>query len=263
MKSKIRLQLIEGFSLTLTTILLIMSCQQGGFQLQSTSLSQNGVEGPNPLDQMPSDQEQNSPLETWNKAKMEIPGSVDGGTYDGHLAIELNPESQTINVIVPLPPIFFIPSQLPSPQLPDIKLSLRREKGLVFLVATIPLRYLVKGAQLAEFGKLPNGDPVPYMPAGETRGFSIHFAERPNYRLHFYFVATAVGVFVETPEWKFPEEIGQVLPYIGFPIKNESKTRVVGYLALVPNRGNFASGVFVSSRIPIQLARELDKILRY
>jgi hypothetical protein len=103
---------------------------------------------------------------------------------------------------------------------------------------------------------------MPFMPSGESRGFAINFPQKPKYRLHLYFVANAVGVFIETPDWKLPEELS-LIPTIGFPVRNLRQTQINGYFAIVPNKGNYSSGLFVASRIPRELAFQLDQILRY
>jgi hypothetical protein len=200
----------------------------------------------------------------WQKAQEEIDGQISGGTYDGSSAVEIIPEKQSIALILPLPPIFLAPlAQIQIPQLPGVNIKYRNKPDGGFEMAIIiPLKYIIRGASLAPYGKLPNGDIVPFMPSGESRGFAVDFPQKPKYRLHFYFVANAVGAFIETPDWRLPEEFS-LIPTIGFPVRNPSQTQINGYFAVVPNKGNFSSGLFVSSRIPRKLAFQLDQILRY
>jgi len=127
---------------------------------------------------------------------------------------------------------------------------------------TIPLKYLLKGAALGNFTQLPNGDPIPFMPAGEMTGVEVDFPQNSKYRLHLYLAVSAAAVFIETPDWSFPPEVA-LLGTIGFPVKNVSKTQINGYFAIVPNKGTFASGVYVASRLPTDVAILLDDLVRF
>jgi len=206
---------------------------------------------------------QNSEL-IWEKAIDEINGQISGGAYDGNIAIEVLPTRQSIALILPLPPIFLAPlTPIQVSQLPGITVEYRQKsEGGYDIAVIIPVQHIIRGGALSTYSRLPNGDPVPFMPSGESRGFAIEFPQKQTYRLHFYFVANAVAVFVETPDWKLPDELS-LIPTIGFPIKNRTQTQINGYFAIIPNKGNFSSGLFVSSRIPRELAFQLDQILRY
>lgn len=205
-----------------------------------------------------------SPEQVWQKAQDEVEGQISGGSYDGQLVVEIDRARQAVILWIPLPPIFLAPLQSPRIDgMPGVTLEYRTDgSGQTRMAAVIPIQYIIKGGNLAPYGFLPNGDAVPFMPSGESRGFAIQFPEKPKYRVHFYFVANAIAVFVETPDWKLPDELS-LIPTIGFPIKNRTQTQVNGYFAIIPNKGVHSSGVFVSSRIPRELAFQLDQILRY
>lgn len=247
--------------LALTLMATLMSCSAGfQSQLSSTELQPGDSTNPGLSDGLNTPDTQ----ELWSKAQDEINGQVSGGAYDGNTVVEILPDRQSIALVVPLPPIFLAPLvPIEVPQLPGVEVEYRQNgDGTYNLVVIVPIRYVIRGSSLAPYGRLPNGDAIPFMPSGESRGFAVAFAQQPKYRVHFYFVANAVGVFIETPDWKLPDELS-AMPTIGFPVRNRNQTQINGYFAIVPNKANHASGLFVSSRIPRELAFELDQILRY
>ena len=238
--------------------LSLFSCH-GGFQDQSLETTLLGNEGGLAQPSLPTRPSVSEWLQH-NKPLMD--GHVEGGQYDQKLVVEVLPEQQAIALILPLPPGFYQGQFLPSP-LPGVEIVSPGSFKQTELKIIIPIRYLLRESKLGLYQKLPNGDPLPGMPAGETRGFSLSMREQSNHRIHVYFVASAVGVFVETPNLRYPEEIKSFLPSLNFPIRNTNRNQILGYLALVPDKNTYASGVFVSSRLPPKLAYELDQILRY
>lgn len=201
---------------------------------------------------------------SWNDLQSSVNGSVSGSAYDGQMVIQIDPENQALILVLPLPSIFLlnVPSMM-IPQLPGAALfPMTQPDGSSSMAVRIPLKYLIRGAQLSNYNTLPNGDPLPFMPVGENRGFAISFPQNPKYRLHLYISANAAAVFVETPDFKLPEQ-WIILPSLGFRIKNRDKTADVGYFAIVANRGQHSSGVYVSSRLPTEAAILIDELLRY
>lgn len=201
---------------------------------------------------------------TWDDVRRKTDGAVDGWKYDGQFVIQVDAPNQALILVLPLPPIFLLPViAMPLPQLPGASIfPLTQPDGTSSMAVRIPLKYLVKGAQLNNYNSLPNGDPLPFMPAGENRGFAIAFPQNPKYRLHLYMTANAAAVFVETPDFNLPEQ-WIILPNLGFPVKNQDKTQIVGYMAIVANRGTHSSGVYVASRIPRDVAILIDELIRY
>lgn len=198
----------------------------------------------------------------WESLSQDVTGYVSGGSYDGQLLVEIDPLRQAILLRLPLPPIFLAPLVTKELSLSGLKMEYQKTDNQYQLVLVVPIQYLIKGAQLDRYGLLPNGDPIPFIPSGEARGFAVNFAAQSKYRLHLYFVANAVAAFVETPDWILPEELS-FLPTLGFPIYNQARSKTNGYFAIVPNKGVHASGVYIASRLPRELAAQLDQILRY
>jgi hypothetical protein len=210
----------------------------------------------------------------WSRAEIELQGLVSGGTYDGTTVMEVLPERQSLALILPLPPIFLAPLQtLHVPMLPGLSIEyfkkisshLSIEKETTHIALIVPFKYLVNGGHLASLSphtRLPNGSPIPFLPSGESRGFVVQLPQKSSYKVHFYFVANAMAVFVETPDWRLPEELS-LIPTIGFPVRNKNQTQINGYFGIVPNKNQFSSGLFLSTRIPKDLAFQIDQILKY
>ena len=181
--------------------------------------------------------------------------------------IQILPDQQAIELLMPLPASFNLPFQIanmPVPQLPGVSIQqIVNSDGSTSIGVIVPLKYLIKGTTLSPYGALPNGDPIPFIPAGEAHGFAIDLPQNAHYRLHIYFTAGAAAAFVETPDLKIPDQYSGFIPTIGFPVKNQAKTAIVGYLAFVPNRLTYSSGIYVASKIPNDVAILIDNLLRY
>lgn len=200
----------------------------------------------------------------WDDVQRKVDGAVDGWKYNGQVVIQIDSVNQAIVLVMPLPPIFLMPvTTMAIPELPGAALfPLTQPDGTTAMAVRIPLKYLIKGASLSNYNSLPNGDPLPFMPVGENRGFAISFPQNPRYRLHTYISANAAAVFIETPDFNLPEQ-WIILPSLGFPVKNQDKTKIVGYFAVVANRGVHSSGVYVAGRLPNEVAILIDELLRY
>ncbi len=200
----------------------------------------------------------------WGEVARAIDGEVEGGTNSGALVIQVDKARQSLVLQLPLPPIFNLAiSAMAIPELPGASVEMVvQSDGSRVASVVIPLKYVIKGAMFSDYGKLPNGDAIPYIPAGEAKGFAISFPQRPKYRMHIYLAVNAAAVFVETPEWNLPDQFASV-PTIGFPVKNHNKTQINGYFAVVPNRSEFSGGVYVASRIPPKLAIMIDELVRF
>jgi hypothetical protein len=252
-------QIFKGLIImTLTTTL--MACGKGFNAATESSDSNSGLG-------TVTDPTTGSPVSSekaWSDVSSGVNGRVEGGSNDGSLVIQIDKARQALVLILPLPPIFLLSvSGAPIPELPGASFEMiPQADGSNAMGIVIPLKYVIKGGQFADYGRLPNGDPIPFIPVGEAHGFAISFPQKPSYRLHLYLAVNAAAVFIETPDWKLPDEFSMI-PTIGFPVKNQDKTRINGYFAIVPNRGNYSSGVYVASRIPSHLAVMIDELLRF
>lgn len=242
--------------MTATLALSLAACS-GSFksteQLSSNPNNQNNGQGATP----PIDNTQ-----TWDKVTQEVNSKADGGFYDGRTMIRIDKTRQSIILTLPLPDMFFLSlsavslSQMPGASVEEVD-NADGSKSWAFV---IPLHYIIKGAAFSNFNTLPNGDTLPYLPAGEISGFAIQFPEKPNYRIYLYIAVNAAAVFIETPDWEIPPEFS-FLP--GVPVKNEAKTRTIGYFKLIPNKSTYASGVYLAARLPSDLARTINDLIQY
>lgn len=212
--------------------------------------------------------EQTTPDQTtnpWSSVSTGVNGKVDGSAFNGQLLIQVDSANQALIFYLPIPieGLIGLPvTAIEIPQLPGVTVfQVVKPDGSSQLAIRVPLKYMLRGAELVAYNALPNGDPLPFMPAGENRGFAITLPGNQDLRLHFYLAANAAAVFIELPQLVLPEPWARLS--IGFPIRNADKTQVVGYFQFVPNKSTFASGVYIAGRIPTQLATVIDNLIRY
>ncbi len=200
---------------------------------------------------------------SWESIKGAVDGKVEGSGFDGQPIIQVDEANESLVFLLPIPfPTLLIPvTSFNIPQLPGaLVYQVTDINGGTSIAVRIPLKYMIKGANLAPYNTLPNGDPLVRMPAGENRGFVIAFPETPDIKLNLYLATNAAAAFLEIPALKLPDEWLRLT--LGFPIKNRTGTQEVGYLALVPNKGTSNAGVYVASRLPTSLAISMDELLR-
>lgn len=187
----------------------------------------------------------------------------------GTFVVKIDKARQGIELIIPLPGAnFLLPLPvvaMPIPSLPGAVVEqVTQANGAPALGILIPLKYLMKNSSFGDYGTLPNGSPVPFLPFGKVHGFALTFPQNIKYKLHLYMAVNGAAVFIETPDWNLPGSINGIpLPTIGFPIYNKAKTQQVAYLAVVPKVGVYSSGLYVASRIPDQMARMIDDLIRF
>lgn len=205
------------------------------------------------------------PTKTWSQVSQAVNGTVDGSMLSGQLLIQVDSVNQALIFYLPIPisPDFMLPiTSIDIPQLPGTTVyAVVQPDGSTQIAVKVPLKYIVQGSQLTSYNTLPNGDPLPFMPAGENHGFALQLPQMPNMRLNFYFTANAAAVFIELPTIVLQDPWTSLK--LGFPIRNADKTEVVGYFAFVPNKANFATGVYIAGRLPTEIAVAIDNLLRY
>ena len=104
--------------------------------------------------------------------------------------------------------------------------------------------------------KLPSGDDLPYVPAGELPGFAVQFPQMPDYRIHLYIGVNVAAVFAELPN------VGLPIGFL-FPVKNLAKTKVIGAIGYVMPKATFAGGMYLATQLPADLARLIDDLIRW
>lgn len=195
---------------------------------------------------------------SWDQVSLE--GKADGGMHDGALLFFIDKANQALVIQLPLPVIMFpFLSNAVIPDMPDAKVTvITNPNGNKVLGVSVPLKYIVKGAEFVEPQRLPNGDPLPGVPAGELPGFAIQFPSNPDYQLHLYIGVNVAIVFVTLPNFNIPFYL---LPEI--PIYNKAKTKKVGTLKYIAPKGMYDGGLYLAAQLPADLARVIDDLIRW
>jgi hypothetical protein len=121
----------------------------------------------------------------------------------------------------------------------------------------IPLRLLVRGASFTSYNRLPNGDPLPFLPSGEKKGFAVALPTGNRQVIHLYFGVTTFAFFVEVPG------LNGIPVFFGFPIVNQQGTRQTGFFSLIAAKNGNNAGVYVATRIPNELAILIDELVKF
>lgn len=247
-----------------SAFLFVAACNKGIHLNESGMLSDNttfdtgtGGSGVDPGNEPPSS--------GWQLVRAAAEGKSAGSSFDEQLLLQIDTVNQALIFLVPVPfPSLLIPvTEFEVSQLPGVKVFQVTDSatGNTSIAVRVPLKYMVKTTNLQLYGTLPNGDAIPGIPTGETRGFAIAFPETPDLKLNLYVGPNAAAAFIEMSALKVPEEWLK-FP-LQFPVRNASGTSTVGYLGIVPNKGAYNGGVFVSSQLSHALAGALDGMLRY
>lgn len=196
-----------------------------------------------------------APVNTWDK--VDYQGKADGGPSDQKLVVYIDKVNQALLLVLPIPVLIPIIAPMPIPQLEGAKLTTyTNNDGSQNMAISIPLRKIIRGGSFMPNERLPNGDALPYVPAGELPGFAIEFPQMRNYQIHLYVGVNVAAAFVELPDVGLP---------IGFisPVKNATKTKIVGAVGYVVPKNNFDGGVYLAAQLPAELARVIDDLIRW
>ena len=190
-----------------------------------------------------------TPDNPWDQ--VDLNGSVSAGIFGSHQVIDIDQVNNLLLISVPLPVNPFGGFSYDIPQLPGVEIALEQSGGSDALVFKIPLKYIVRDAQLTDVSKLPNGNPLPGVPGGELPRLGLKIF---NSDVYLYLGKGAVAVFVPTPQFN---------PYLNltFPIKNKSQRKIIGYFASVAEQGVSPGGFFLSVVLPDEIQRIIDNII--
>ncbi len=195
---------------------------------------------------------------TWEKIDFE--GKVDkaGSKHNQSLVVVIDKAQQALVVVLPIPLLGF--KEVNTTQIEGVKLiKYTNSKGEVFPAVSVPLKLVLKGASFLPNEVLPNGDDLPFIPAGELPGFALDLPQIKDRKFYLYIGVNVVAVFVETPE------LDQLPVHIGFtvPVKNKDKSKVIGALSYVIPKGIHSAGFFVASQLPADLARLINDVIKW
>ncbi len=239
-------------ALLVTAPITLTNCSAGKYQYTGlsseadSSRSSAGLPVPNLPGVNPAD-----PI-----SKLDFKGRVESNdSTNNALAFDFDKVRGEFIIMIPMPSgVLFTPSGSFSSH-PDITFSpLIDASGRMKFAVRIPMKYVIKGASFLPSSRLPNGDPLPAMPAGnsELPSLGLTFPQQNNTQITLYIGVNAVGLFVTLPE-------NAAIPF-GFtlPIKNSDHSKTLGYLSYVPPKGTYAPGLFISSIVPPPMARILE-----
>jgi len=233
--------------------ILLTGCGKNGFQsIAPTGSDSNGGQG---TDGGTGGGSGGETPPTWEKVEMN--GYPTGGTNAGQLVIYIDKANQSLLMVLPIPMLFPVYAPIPIPDLEGAYLaSYTDAQGGTSLAVNVPLRHLVRDGEFGANERLPNGDPLPYVPSGELPGFAIQFPHSNTHKIHLYIGVNVAAAFVELPDFGLP--FGAT-----FPVKNAAKTKTVGAIGYVTPKGAFAGGVYLAAQIPDELAAVIDDLIRW
>lgn len=244
--------LIKKLSASLLTMTLLGACSQGFDSLNSTAgnQGQGGVnDGQSPATPPPA-----QPSEF---QKLDLNSYVAGGTYENEQVIALDKANNALLLYLPMPSMgSFFGINMDIPKLPGAKIKTvldSQQKARV--VVSIPLKYIVKNkvTTLPSATKLPGGRDLPMMPSGEYPSVALDINTGSS-KTYLYLGVNAVGLYMESSF--FPEYFS-----VTTQIRNSAKTRILGYLTIVPKLGPNNGGLFLSFLMPKDLATIIDNHL--
>lgn len=178
-----------------------------------------------------------------------------GGPFSGVQVISIDKTTKELVLGLPMPANPYLDGatiDFPIPELPGAHVALEPiATGGSTLVLRVPLKDLIKGVDLGDPQKLPNGDPLPAVPSGSLPEVAVQLTNLgKDIKATIYAGVNQLGVFVNTP----------FNPYIRMtlPIRNEDGTKTWGYFSSIPAKLNNDGGFFISVHIPDDIARIID-----
>lgn len=229
-----------------STLLLVACGSNGGFEsLSSQNSTQDNTNQQTPPPSGPSEFQ-----------KLDMSAFVGGTSYENEQVVALDKPNNMLILSLPLPPGPFNSVYIDIPNVKGVKLATTLDsQQKARLSVSIPLKLIFKDkVSLPTANKLPDGRDLPMMPSGEFPSLGVGIHPSSDNKIYLYFGVDAVGLFLESSY--FPEYIG-----ITVPIKNKSGTRTLGYFTIVPKAGVNKGGLFLSFRLPKDIATIIDNHL--
>lgn len=239
------------FSILIFSSLILTACGKNGFQNPASAGSNDSQPG----DSGNNDGSSNGTPVTWDK--VELKGYPSSGANAGQLVIYIDKENQSLLMVLPIPVIFPIIAPIPIPDLEGAYITSHKDsQGGTSLAIDIPLQHLIREGEFRPNERLPNGDPLPFVPSGELPGFALQFPHSQTHKIYLYVGVNVAAAFVELPDFGLP--IGAT-----FPVKNANKTKTVGAIGYVTPKGNYHGGAYLAAQIPDELAAVIDDLIRW
>lgn len=187
---------------------------------------------------------------------------IEGSEYDKTKTFDLDKTTGDLLVNLPLGlDSSILIGNASVQQLPGVTFStIIGTDGRTYLQLRVPIKYVLRGVSTLPAGKLPNGDALPLMPAGEypSLAFQINTNNAQVRNIYLYVGVDAIGVYAESP-WVSCYGLPVCLDRLSFPVKNSTGTKISGYFSLIMPKGQSLGGFFVSTVVPPSIAAILDE----
>lgn len=236
----------------LTLVTVLAGCSGNVAQLKSLDQGQSGLGAVNPA--LP---EPTSPSIDSVDMKSRVDDSSNKMGFNNALALDIDKTRGEIVIMLPMPSgVVFTPSGVFN-KYPDISFTPMFDgSGKMKMAVRVPIKYILKGITTVPATSLPNGDPLPAMPAGQNElpSLALSFPSNNNTKISLYIGISAFGLFMT-----LPDNAALPLPInITLPIKNADKSRTFGYLTYVNAKNGHQPGLFLSGAVPPEFARILE-----
>ena len=177
--------------------------------------------------------------------------------FNGALAIDIDKSRGEFVIMLPMPSgVVFTPSGTFN-KYPDISFTpVFDGTGKMKMAVRVPIKYVLKGITTVPATRLPNGDPLPAMPAGQSElpALALTFPSHNDTKINLYIGISAFGLYMT-----LPDKAALPLPInITLPIKNADKSKTYGYLTYVNAKNGHQPGLFISGAVPPEFARILE-----
>ncbi|MGE0632119.1 MAG: hypothetical protein AB7O96_06905 [Pseudobdellovibrionaceae bacterium] len=195
------------------------------------------------------------PIENVYKG-LDMKANIKGGVYNNTMAVDLDKRNHALILYMPVGTNIFIGNVSATiPELPGASIKTTKlQNGSTVVAVSIPLKYIIKGIKFLDPARLPNGDPLPEIPAGELPGLAMKLGDKKDVNFYLYVGVGVVAVYVTSPFDPFIE--------MTFPLSNRDQTKVVGYFATVAEKEKESvkhqGGFFLSTVMPDEISRALD-----
>lgn len=238
-------------SLMILALLASVGCGKQSLETEDQA-SKDNIQQNDPQDQ--EDPKDERP--TWDMVSLE--GRLNQGSYNKMLVVYIDQKNQSLMMTLPVPVLVPFYQTQSFPGLPEASLkTVTNPDGSYSLAVNVPLKVLIKNGEFVNPQRLPNGDPLPFVPDGELPGFALSIPGfTGNLKVRLYVGTGAAAVFTELPDLKIP---GQFT----LPVENKSKTKVIGAFGYIPKKGIFANGMYIATTLPEDLAKTIDDLIRW
>lgn len=193
--------------------------------------------------------------------RVDLKGYVSSGDYESLKSIDFDKTRGELVLTLPLGMDMMVPQITGSlSQYPDIIFQTTKgSDGRTYFVVRVPVKYVLRGVNSTTPTRLPNGDPLPGVPAGELPSVGFTMNAGDGRRVYIYLGVEVIAVYVESDLLKCPTNFPICISTIPIPIYNQNRTQQLGNLALVLGKNGTKGGFYMATKIPPAIAKILDE----